>query len=96
MLLQERHVLEEELLLQGFRPSRDDDALARANDRQQIRQRLAGTGAGFDDQVSPFLQRELDRLGHLQLSATKFVSRMRARQHAIRPEELVERRQTRG
>ena len=79
VLLQEGHIFEEQLLLQSLGSGRDDDALARANDRQQISQRLAGTGARFDDQMSPLLQSQLHRLGHLQLSATKFVSRMRAR-----------------
>ena len=37
----------------------------------QIGQRLARAGAGFDDQVALFLQRLLDRLRHLQLSATR-------------------------
>ena len=51
MLAQERNVFEEELLLQGLGAGGDDDALARANDRQQVRQRLAGAGARFDDEV---------------------------------------------
>ena len=96
MLLQERNVFEEELLLQRLRAGRDDDALARANDRQQIGQRLSGAGAGFDDQVPPFLQCLLDGFGHLQLAAAKFVRRMRARQQSSRAEELVQRRETRG
>ena len=96
VLLQEGDVLEEELLLQGLGAGRDDDALAGADDRQQIGQRFAGAGPGFDDQVAPLLQRLLDRFGHLQLSAAKFVRGMSARQHSARSEELVQRRQARG
>ena len=96
VLLQKGNVFVEELLLQRLGSGRDDDALARANDRQQVRQRLAGAGARFDDQVTPFLQRLLDGLGHLQLSAAKLVRRMRARQHASGSEELVQRRQPCG
>ncbi len=96
MLLEERNVLEEELLLQRLGAGRDDDALARANHRQQIRQRLAGAGAGFDDQVAALFERLLHGFGHLQLPAAKLVGRMRARQQASGTEELVERRQSRG
>ena len=55
-LLQKRNVFVEELLLQLLGSGRDDDALAGANHRQQIRQCLAGPRAGFDDQV-PLLSR---------------------------------------
>ena len=55
VLPQEGNVLEEELLLQGLGAGGDDDALAGANDRQQVRQRLAGAGAGLDDQVAALL-----------------------------------------
>ena len=96
MLFEKRNVFVEQLLLQGLGAGRDDDALARANDRQQVRQRLAGAGAGFDDQVPLLLQRQLDGFGHLQLSAAKLVGRMRARQQSAGAEELVERRQPRG
>ena len=79
VLLQEGNIFEEKLLLESLGSGRDDDAFARTNHWQQIRERLPGTGARFDDQMSPLLQSQLHRLGHLQLSATKFVSRMRAR-----------------
>src|SRR5664280_3656500 len=54
VLLQEGNVFEEELLLQGLGAGGDDDALAGTNDGQQVCQRLAGAGAGFDDQVPSF------------------------------------------
>ena len=56
VLLEEGNVFVEELLLQGLGAGGDDDALAGADHRKQIRQRLAGAGAGFDDQVAAFLR----------------------------------------
>ena len=50
-LLEERNVFIEKLLLQILRSGRNDDALAGTNHRQEIRQSLAGTGAGFDYEV---------------------------------------------
>jgi hypothetical protein len=46
--------------------------------------------------MTTLLQRLLDGLGHLQLSAAKLVRRMGASQQATRTEELVERGQARG
>ena len=54
--LQERNVLIEELLLQILGAGGDDDALADCESPEQIGQRLAGTGAGFDDQVAFFFE----------------------------------------
>src|SRR5207302_10041774 len=54
MLLQERNVLEVELLLQVLGASGDDDALAAANDRKKISQGFARARSGLYDQV-PFL-----------------------------------------
>src|ERR1039457_1168900 len=96
MLAQKRNVFEEELLLQGLGAGRNDDAFAGTDYRQQVGQRLASTGAGFDDQVAALLQRLLHRLRHLKLPAAEFVRRMSTCQHATRAEELKERRQTRG
>ena len=90
-LLEEWHVFVEELFLQIFRSRRDDDALARTNHGHEIRQCLAGSGAGLDYQVAFLFQRLLDCLGHLQLSAAKFIRRMRPRKHTARPKELVQR-----
>ena len=91
-LLEKRDVFVEKLLLQIFGAGRDDDALARANDRQEIRERFPGAGAGFDDQVALLFQGLLDRLRHLELAATEFIRRVRSRQHSTGREELVERR----
>ena len=90
-LLEKRNIFVEELFLQILGSGGNDHALARANHGHQVSQRLAGAGAGFDDQVTLLFQRLLDRLRHLQLSAAKFVGRMRARKHSARREELVQR-----
>ena len=43
-------VLEEDLLLEILRAGRDEDALAAEDCRDQIRERLAGAGAGFGEE----------------------------------------------
>src|SRR5580658_640199 len=90
-LLEERNIFMKKLLLQIFRACRDDDALAGADDRQQIGERLAGAGSRLDDQVAPFLECLFDGLRHLQLAAAKLVGGMSFREHAAGREKLVER-----
>ena len=90
-LFEKRDILIEELFLQILGSGGNDDPLAGTNDGHQIGQRLAGSSAGFDDQVTLFFQRLLDGLRHLQLSPAKFVGGMGARKHSARSEELVER-----
>ncbi len=70
-------VFEEKLLLQVFCAGGDDDAFARPDDGQQISQRFAGAGAGFDDQVTLLFERFFDGLSHLQLAAAKFIGGVR-------------------
>jgi hypothetical protein len=41
--------------------------------------------------VPLFFQRLLDRLRHLQLPASEFIRRMRAREHSAGSEELLQR-----
>ena len=53
--LQKRHIFEEKLLLQILRAGRNNHALARADDRQQVRQRLAGAGTRLDDEGRRYL-----------------------------------------
>ena len=89
-LLEKRDILMKELFLQILGSGRNDDSLAGANDGHQVGQRLARAGAGFNDQVTLFFQRLLDRLRHLQLSAAKLVGGMSAREHSAGREELVE------
>ena len=68
VLLEERDVLEEELLLQVLGAGGDDDALAGEQRRHQVGERLAGARAGLDDQVALVGERGFDGLGHLHLA----------------------------
>ena len=87
-LLQERNVLVEKLFLQILGAGRDDHALAGANHRHQIGQRLSCARAGFHDQVPLFFKCLLDRLRHLQLAAPEFIGGMRAREHCRRGQRI--------
>ena len=58
----------DDLLLQRDGCRRDHDPLAVHHGRDQVRQRLAGAGAGLDQQVPALRHRRLDRLGHLHLA----------------------------
>src|SRR5579859_1528619 len=95
-LLEEWDIFVEKLFLQILRSSRDDDALAGTNDGKEISQRLSGSSAGFDDQVSLFRQSLLDGLRHLQLPAAKFVGGVSLRELASRSEKAVQGRQSPG
>src|ERR1700692_4962365 len=90
-LLQKRDVLVEKLFLQIFRAGRNYHALTGANHWQQIGERLSSTCAGLDNQVALFFQRLPACLRHLQLSAPKFVGRMRTSEHSAGRKELIER-----
>ena len=90
MLFQERNVFEEELFLQIFGAGGNDDALAGKNRGNQIRQRLAGAGAGFDDQVLLFGQSGFHRFRHLQLAVAKFVSGVPLGKQSFAAKELAD------
>ncbi len=67
-----RHVAVDDLCLQGERRGRDDGRLARlegvGDRRHEVGERLAGAGAGLDEQVLPVVDRVRDGLGHLDLA----------------------------
>ena len=88
---QEGHIAKVELILQSLGAGGDDDALAGAQGGQQVSQRLAGAGAGLDDQMAAFGEGALDGFGHLQLARTVLIGQRRARQDAAGREELVQR-----
>ncbi len=90
-LFEKRDILMEELFLQILGASRNDHSFAGANDRYQVSQRFARSSAGFYDQVTPFFQRLLNGLCHLQLSAAELVGWVSARKHSARSEELIKR-----
>ena len=88
VFLEERHVLEEELFLKVLGARGNDDALARKQRRDQIGERLPGTGAGLDDEM-PFLrQRRFDGLGHLHLARPEFIVGMPLGERAVPAEKL--------
>ena len=76
-VLKKRNVLLHQLLLQVFGPGRDDYARAaaarRSDCRHQIRERLAGAGAGLDDEMTLLLKRTQHGFGHLNLAGAMFV-----------------------
>ena len=86
--LEERDVLEKELLLQVLRAGGDDDALAGEERRHQVGERLAGAGAGLDDQMPALGERGLHRLGHFHLSRPVFIIGMSLRQQPVSGKEL--------
>jgi hypothetical protein len=88
---EERDVFQKELLLQRLGGGGDNDALAQAQHRDQIGERLARTGAGFHDEVTLLGERLLDCLRHLELPAAELVSRMRPRQQPAGTKESMER-----
>ena len=89
MLLQERNVLEEELLLQVLGARGDHDALAGEQRGNQVGQRFAGARAGLDDQVALVGQRRFDGLGHFHLSRTELVIGVPLGERAVPREELA-------
>ena len=58
----------DELVLEGEGGRRDDDALVVQQARDEVGQRLAGAGAGLDEQVGAVDHRGGDGLGHLHLT----------------------------
>ena len=91
---EEGNVLEEELLLQIFRAGGDDDALlafaGQAQRGQQIGERLAGSGACFDDQVALVGEGLLDGAGHLVLALAMLELEAGAGEQSRGREEVVE------
>ncbi len=66
-LEQRRDVALDELVLQGQGRGGDDHAPVVEQGRDEVGQRLAGAGAGLDQQVLPARHRPGDGLGHLDL-----------------------------
>ena len=65
-----REVALDELVLEGEGGGGDHDALVVEHRRDEVAQRLAGAGAGLDEQVLLGLQRLGDRLGHRHLAGS--------------------------
>ena len=75
-LLKKGNVFFVELFLKRFGRGRDNDALARGERWDQVGERLAGTGAGFDERHPAAGQRRMDHLGHLDLAGPVLVLRV--------------------
>jgi len=79
-VVQKRNVFVDQLLLEILRAGRDDYARAAATRRRdcghQISERLAGAGAGFNDQMMFLLKRAQHRLSHFDLAGPVLVFRM--------------------
>ena len=65
---QPRDVALDQLVLEGEGRGGDDDPVTVQQARHQVGQRLAGAGAGLDEQVTAVLEGGGDRLGHLDLA----------------------------
>ena len=76
VLLQERDVFEEQLLLKVFGAGGDHDPLAGEDSGDEIGERFPGAGAGFDQQVLAFVDGRFNGFGHLQLAGAELVVRM--------------------
>ena len=92
--LEERDVLERELLLQILGAGGDDDALAgfarEAQGGQQVGQGLARAGAGFHDKVAAVFEGLLDGLGHGDLAGALLEVQRGAGKQAAGREEVVQ------
>ena len=86
---QARQVAAEELVLQGLGGGREQHALAAQQRRHQVREGLADTGAGFDDQLAAGFDRARHRHRHLCLAIAlaELVGGMR--QHAVGRESFA-------
>ena len=65
---QPRDVALDELVLEREGRGRDHDAAVVEQRRHEVGERLAGAGAGLDDEVAPLAERVADRLGHRDLA----------------------------
>ncbi len=70
---------------------RDDNLLTAAQCRDEIGERLADAGAGFDDRVHAFEKAALDQLRHLHLTGTRLEAGEDARKRSIRSKDGVDR-----
>jgi hypothetical protein len=68
---------------------RYNDALAGENRGDEIGERFAGAGSGFDDQMAMVVERGFDSFRHFELTGAEFVSGMAAREEAAFAEELA-------
>ena len=84
----DRHVLAEQLFLERLRRRRDDDALARLERRDQVREALADAGSRLGDEVLAEGERALDRSGKRRLLGARLVLGQRVLERAAGAEDV--------
>jgi hypothetical protein len=91
---EEGDVFEVELFLEIFCAGGDDDALVafagETEGGQEVGEGFAGSGAGFDDEVTLFFEGGLDGSGHVVLAAAVLEGEGGAGEDATGREEVVE------
>ena len=87
---EQRQILGEDLLLQVLGAGRDDDALAAQDRRHEVGERLAGAGAGLDEEHAAVLERVGDRRGHAALAVARLEGDERLRQRPVGAEDRVD------
>jgi hypothetical protein len=88
MARQQRQIALHELLLQRLGAGGDHDLLARQQRRHEVRERLAGAGAGLDQRDPVLCECLLDSFGHRELLGALFVRSEAARQGAVFPQHI--------
>ncbi len=82
----QRQIAAEQLVLERLGPGRYDDLAAREQGGNEIREGLAGSGAGLGDELTAFADRAGDRFGHRQLLCAQAVRRKLACERTLRAE----------
>ncbi len=85
-LRDDRQVLVDDLFLEVLRAGRDEHAPPAQQRRNQIGERLAGSGPGLDEQDGFRLDGVGDRVGHLALGGTRLEARHRSTKRTVRRE----------
>src|SRR5579862_4680538 len=91
MFFQEGNVFLKQLLLKRLRRSRNHHPPPAAYRGNQIRQRLASSGASFDHHMLMFLKCFVSHARHLQLRRAKLVPRMPLFEQSSGPKDLLDR-----
>ena len=86
-LLQDRQVLEEDLLLEVLGAGRDQHALAAEDRGHEVGERLAGAGAGLGEQDAAVGEDVGDGRGHLELRGARLEAVERERQRSAGRED---------
>ncbi len=80
---QHRQIFEEDLFLQVLRAGRHQHAFAAEDGRNEVGERLAGSGAGLGEQHTSTREDRRHRFGHLQLAGARLEAIERSCQRAV-------------